>query len=185
MKPSWGLPEVWKQCRAKDTKERKGTALGCTISKITLCSGSQNFGRGCSLGSHSSVFQRHRWALAFLIIQTDPDFRAAGKWDLARIQLGKNHITTTTKKNQTPKQNQTNKTGLLDTHWNRVYEDIQHVPIPSKGWDEPGNHLYYTAAAQTTEQLRRWTGSLLGSSSRRSHILEPYPTAARRGKKSR
>lgn len=100
MKPSWGLPEVWKQCRAKDTKERKGTALGCTISKITLCSGSQNFGRGCSLGSHISVFQRHRWALAFLIIQTDPDFRAAGKWDLARIQLGKNHITTTTKKNK-------------------------------------------------------------------------------------
>lgn len=59
--------------------QRKGTALGYMISKITLCSGSQNFGRGCSLGSHSPEFQRYRWALAFLIIQSDPDIRAAGE----------------------------------------------------------------------------------------------------------
>lgn len=59
--------------------QRKGTALGYTISKITLCSGSQNFWRKCFLDSHSHAFQRYRWAPAFLIIQTDPDIRAAGE----------------------------------------------------------------------------------------------------------
>lgn len=86
---------------------------------------------GCSLGprtQHQPVFQRYRWALAFLTAQSDPDIRAAAKWDFARIELGKNHIT---KKKQPTKKPQP--TGLLNTHWSRVYEDIQLVATPSKG----------------------------------------------------
>lgn len=49
---------------------KEGDSPCYMISKIILCSGSQNFGRECFLGSHSPAFQGYRWALVFLIIQT-------------------------------------------------------------------------------------------------------------------
>lgn len=152
MNPSWGLPAVWKQRLAKGIKGR-GQPLATSFPRSACAQAAKISGEGCSLGSHSPVFQRHRWALAFLTTQTDPDIRAAGEWDFARIQLGKNHITKKTPPNQNKAKNQ------QDTHWSRVDEDIQHVPTPSKGWDEPENNLYYTAAAQTAEQAWRGTGS--------------------------
>lgn len=57
-----------------------------------------------------------------LAAQPNPDIRAAGKWDFARIELGKNHVT----RNTQP-------TGLLNNHWSRIYEDMQLVSTPSKG----------------------------------------------------
>lgn len=58
------------------------------------------------------MFQRYRWALAFLTAQSDPDIRAAGKWDFARIELGKNHVT----KKQKQKQNHPKKKNRLSEH---------------------------------------------------------------------
>lgn len=131
--------------------QRQGTALGYMISKITLGSGSQNFGREDAPlaltalrfkgtdGLWISSLPRQIQTLELLVNGILPGF------SLARITLQK------TKQNQQPR-------GLLDTHWSRVDEDIQHVPTPNKGWDQPGNHFYYTAAART-EQAWRGTGS--------------------------
>lgn len=61
---------------------------------------------GCSLGprtQHQPVFQRYRWALAFLTAQSDPDIRAAAKWDGAWQESYYKKTPTKQKKSNQPK----------------------------------------------------------------------------------
>lgn len=165
MNPSWGLPAVWKQCLAKGTKDR-GQPLATSFPRSACAQAAKISGEGCSLGSHSPVFQRHRWALAFLTTQTDPDIRAAGEWDFARIQLGKNHITK--KPHQTKTKPRTNQT-LTGAEWMRT---SSMFPPPARAGMSQG-------IISITQQLPRLQSrhgegqeAVLGSSSRHSHILQ-------------
>lgn len=158
------------------------------ISKITLCSDSQNFGRGCSLGSHSTVFQRHRWALAFLIIQTEPDIRAAGEWDFARIQLGKNHITTKKHQNKTKPTRQALWT-LIGAEWMRT---SSMSPPPARAGMSQGIISITQQLPRLQSRHREGQGVCLaptpGNATFWNHnycALYATPTAARREKKSR
>lgn len=148
--------------------QREGTALGYMISKITLCSGSQNFGRECFLGSHSPAFQRYRWALAFLINETDSDIRAAGEQDFARIQLGKNPITTKNHQNKT--KNQQAFWTLTGAEWVRT---SSMFPPPARAGMSQGIISITEEPPRLQSRHGEGQGAMLGSSSRHSHILEP------------
>lgn len=135
---------VWKP--SAQGHQRKGTALGCVISRFSLSLYSQisrrGPGGGCSLGpgaQHQPAFQRHRWALAFLTAQCDPDIRAAGKWDFARIEFGKNHFR---------KKNKTN--NLLNTHWSR---GVSSLFLPKQGLTQ----------ARESSLLQNWHGRGTGN----------------------
>lgn len=104
-RPNMGLPAALSGNRLpKATKGRGQPSAALSLGSVYLCT-AKSPGGGCSLGpgaQHQPAFQRHRRALAFLTAQCDPDIRAAGKWDFARIEFGKNHFRK--KKTKKPKQ---------------------------------------------------------------------------------
>lgn len=141
-RPNLGLPAALSGNHLpKATKGRGQPSAALSLGSVYLCT-AKSPGGGCSLGpgaQHQPAFQRHRWALAFLTAQCDPDIRAAGKWDFARIEFGKNHFR---------KKNKTN--NLLNTHWSR---GVSSLFRPKQGLTQ----------ARESSLLQNWHGRGTGN----------------------